>query len=351
MSSDADLLVWQDGPVGRLRLNRPDALNALTHDMVHTLEAALAEWRNDDSVRWVVIDATGTRAFCAGGDIQDLYSTGRTCPEHGRRFWREEYRLNAMIASYPKPYVAIMAGITMGGGVGISAHGSHRIVTETTMLAMPEVTIGFLPDVGGTWLLSRAPGRTGEYLGMTGARMDAGDAIFAGFADHFVKSGNIEPFVNALVDGTAPDGAVAKCSGTTPPESKLAGQQSNITDAFDEPNVLTCIKRLEARSASGDEWATGALKKLRYNAPLSVAAALEAVRRGRGLKTLEECLALEYRFAHRTLEGHDFFEGVRAAVIDRDRAPKWQPAQHEDVTAEMVEKVLAPLGDQEWQAA
>jgi enoyl-CoA hydratase len=323
--TDAELIVAREGKLGQLRLNRPDALNALTLDMALEMEKALLGWRNDGDVETVVVCGTGDRAFCAGGDIQYLFETGQQNPEPGRRFWRDEYRLNALINAYPKPYVALMNGITMGGGVGVSAHGSHRIATENTMLAMPEVSIGFLPDVGGTWLLSRAPGETGLYLGLTGARMKAADAMFAGFANSYVPS-------------QAPEGA-------------LPGLQEKITRAFAHDNLKTCLKALEEMAAEGDEWAQKAAAMIGKNAPLAVATTFAAIRRARKFTALEESLSLEYCFAHRAIAGHDFLEGIRAMVIDKDRKPQWRPASLDEVTPEMVDELLAPLGEEAWKAA
>jgi enoyl-CoA hydratase len=343
-----DLLVWREGVAGRLRLNRPQALNALTHDMALGIEKALLEWRDDEAVKLVIIDATGDKAFCAGGDIQQLYALGKAGDyEPARRFWAEEYRLNALIANYPKPYVAVMDGITMGGGVGVAAHGSHRIVTERTMLAMPEVTIGFLPDVGGTWLLSRAPGRTGHYLGMTGARMDGADAIYAGFADSYIESGKLGAFAAKLAEGMDVGAAVAEFA-SAPPAGKLEAARAEIDDAFGRGNAVNIANRLEAMANSGSEWAADALKGLRRAAPLSAASTFEALRRAQDFSSIEQCLALEYRFSHRVLEGHDFLEGVRAAVIDKDRNPQWQPKRLEDIAPDMVDTMLGPLGDAEW---
>ncbi|GAB4347897.1 MAG: enoyl-CoA hydratase/isomerase family protein [Oricola sp.] len=348
-TAGGDLLVWRDGAAGRLRLNRPKALNALTHDMARGIENALLAWREDDTVGLVIIDAAGDKAFCAGGDIQQLYALGKAGDyEPARRFWAEEYRLNALIANYPKPYVAIMDGITMGGGVGVGAHGSHRIVTGRTTLAMPEVGIGFLPDVGGTWLLSRAPGRTGYYLGMTGARMDAADAIYAGFADNYIESDRLEAFAARLVETANVDAAIAEFA-SEPPAGTLAAARAEIDDAFGRENPLAIADRLDIMATGGSEWAASALKALRRTAPLSVASTFEAVRRAEGFSSIEQCLALEYRFSHRVLEGHDFLEGVRAAVIDKDRNPDWQPKRLEDITPDMVETMLGPLGDAEWK--
>ncbi|MGH1417728.1 MAG: enoyl-CoA hydratase/isomerase family protein [Hyphomicrobiaceae bacterium] len=351
MTEDKELLVWQDGPLGRLRLNRPRALNALTSSMAKAIEHALTKWRDDDSITAVVIDAEGDKAFCAGGDILDLYAVGKGGdPEPGRQFWQEEYRLNAMIDAYPKPYIAIMNGITLGGGVGISAHGSHRIVTERTMLAMPETGIGFMPDAGGTWILSRAPGLTGHYLGMAGARLNASDAIFSGFADYYVESKNLSEFIATLKSGDTPNAVVAKFALPVG-DGQLKNKQTRIKDAFSQPTALGCVKRLQEMAKDGDEWAEKTYAILRRNAPLAVAATFEAINAAKKFSSLEQCLALEYRFAHRAAASHDFYEGIRAAIIDKDKKPQWEPNTLEDVTPTMVDEVLAPLGEHEWTAA
>jgi len=345
-----ELIVWREGPLGRMRLNRPEALNALTHAMALEMEKALIAWREDAGVEAIVVDGAGDRAFCAGGDIQNLYFTGLEDPEPGRLFWRDEYRLNAMIASYPKPYIAVMNGITMGGGVGISAHGSNRIVTEKTMLAMPEVSIGLIPDVGGTYLLPRAPGETGLYLGLSGARMNAADAIFAGFADSYVPSEALPKLFETLGKGGGPDAAIAQYSEKAP-DCALAALQDKISDVFKAPDVISCVRRLDEMAAGGDEWAEKTLAMIRKNSPLAVATTFAAINKARELPSLEDCLELEYCYAYRALTGHEFLEGIRAMVIDKDRKPDWRPATLEEVSPEMVENVLAPLGDKNWKAA
>jgi len=350
MTDATEVKVWTDGPLGRLRLNRPDALNALTHGMCLEIEKALLDWRDDKSVTAILVDAEGDRAFCAGGDIQYLYETGLNDPEPGRAFWRDEYRLNAMISNYPKPYIALMNGITMGGGVGISAHGSHRIVSDKTMVAMPETSIGFLPDVGGTWLLSRAPGETGIYLGLTGARMNAADAIFTGFADAYVPADKLPDFISDLAGGTPADDALSRHAAPAP-DGALEGLQDRIADAFGHADVKSCIARLDEMSATGDEWAAKTLSMVARNAPLALACTFEAVHRARKLGSLEDCLSLEFDFAYRAIAGHDFLEGIRAMVVDKDRNPDWRPATLDEVTPQMVDAMFASLGDEQWKAA
>jgi len=341
-SDEPEVLIRVEGHAGRITLNRPKALNALTDTMIPPIEAALDAWADDPAVAHVVIDATGERAFCAGGDIQKLYETGRAGDfSYGRDFWREEYRLNAKIARYPKPYVALMRGIVMGGGVGLSAHGSHRIVTESSLVAMPEVSIGFLPDVGGTWLLSRAPGHLGEYLGLTAARMGPADAIHAGFADAFIPEARLGDAVALLCE--RPVGDLVAHYGKPEPSATvaLAGEIDRVFSAAD-------LGAIAAALAAGDaEWAAAASKALDRNAPLSMACALEAIRRARDFDRLEDCLSLEYRFVSRSMEQADFLEGIRAAIIDKDRSPKWRVAELRDVDPRQVEALLAPLGADE----
>ncbi|MEX2518684.1 MAG: enoyl-CoA hydratase/isomerase family protein [Paracoccaceae bacterium] len=342
--SEIDIRV--EGRAGRITLNRPEALNALTDEMIHAIDAAIDAWRGDDSVALVLIDAAGERAFAAGGDIRDLYRAGREGDfTFGRGFWAFEYRLNAKIARYPKPYVAIMHGFVMGGGVGISALGSHRIVTDGTEVAMPECGIGLVPDVGGSKLLADAPGRIGEYLGMTGARMGPADAIHAGFADVYVPKDRIEALKARLVE-TGDAGDIAGFA-KEPEGGELAHFQPSIDDAFDAASPEALEATLKSAADAGLlPWAAAALKALRRACPLSVACTMEMVRAAREL-TLEEALAQEYRFTARCMEQGEFLEGVRAAVIDKDRAPKWAKPALADVTAADVRAMLAPLGADE----
>jgi enoyl-CoA hydratase len=352
-----DLIVRIEGAAGRITLNRPDALNALTHAMVLDMHRALETWRDDPRVTRVIVDGTGERAFCGGGDIRFLYEHGRSDPASCRAFWRDEYRLNAAIAHYPKPYVALMRGIVMGGGIGVSAHGSHRIVTDNSLLAMPEVSIGFLPDVGGTLLLARAPGALGTYLGMTAARFGAADAIRAGFADRLVPARELAVLVGALVDGEPVDALLDELA-TRPAPGPLGRRIADIDRIFAADTLGEAMARLEAQKAdnAGDsdttdsgarDFASFALDGIARNAPLSVACAFEAIRRARDFTTIEEALALEYRFAWRSIERGDLYEGIRAAIVSRDVPPSFDPARIADVTAAQVEAMLAPLGEDE----
>ncbi|MBL4892915.1 MAG: enoyl-CoA hydratase/isomerase family protein [Rhizobiaceae bacterium] len=339
-----DIHIRKEGRAGRITLTRPDALNALTYDMAMAIEVALIDWARDDAVHLVLIDAEG-RAFCAGGDIQHLYETGVAGDfEFGRKFWADEYRMNAAIANFPKPYVALMDGIVMGGGVGIACHGSHRIVTENTMLAMPESAIGLIPDVGGSFLLSQSSGAIGEYLAATGARLGAYDAIFAGFADGFIPFEKLEELVRNLVHSG--DAALIETFFDTPEPGFLKEHSGLINLCFAENSAAVIADTLEAE---GSEWAAKQAKLMRRNCPISVACSIELVRRCRKVEHIEEALALEYRFSFRSMSDGEVLEGIRAQIIDKDRNPKWKIADLNSVGAEQIEHMLAPLGERELQ--
>ena len=333
-----------EGRVGRMTLDRPEALNALNRPMMELIDGALIRWAVDDAISLVIIDAVGDRAFCAGGDIAELYrQTLDGDLAFSRDFWRDEYRMNARIKNYPKPYVAVMDGITMGGGVGLSAHGAHRIVTERSMVAMPECAIGLIPDVGGTFLLGHAPGRLGEYLGLTGARMGAADAIQAGFADVFIRAERIPDLIAALVDE-----ADVRLMGTfaeAPPEGELSAHRAIIDELFAGETVEAIADAIE-RAADG-EWRDRARKAFGKACPLSMKATLHMVREARDIVRLEDVLSMEYRYTWRSLEEGEFMEGIRAAVIDKDRNPRWAKPGLGDVTDADVDAMLAGLNENE----
>jgi enoyl-CoA hydratase/carnithine racemase len=339
-----DLIAWRDGAAGRLRLNRPKALNALTHEMCLGIEQALEAWIDDDRIKCVIIEGEGEKAFCAGGDVLPIFNRGREIIP----FWHKEYRLNHLIRFYPKPYVALIDGIDMGGGVGVSSHGSHRIVTGNSLIAMPEVSIGFIPDVGGTWLLSRAPGETGRFLGMTASRMKAADAIFAGFADHMTSREAIPQIVEALVSGNNPDEVCGE-HARRPEPGVLEENREAIDATFAHDTALACRDALNEIAGTGADWAVKAAQSMDYACPLSVAATHHAVHQARGFTDFAQSLALEYRFAWHMMDDTNFFEGVRALLVDKDKSPKWSPPRLEDVTPEMIAASLAPLSDdEEW---
>jgi enoyl-CoA hydratase len=315
----------RDGRVGRILLNRPQALNALDLPMIRACSAILETWRNDPHVHAVVIEGAGDRAFCAGGDIRAL----RDAQMSGDRasadeFFSEEYALNMAIATYPKPYIALIDGICMGGGIGLSVHAPYRVATEHATFAMPETAIGFFPDIGATFLLPRLPGELGIYLGLTGLRVTGSDAVHAGLATHFTPRARLHELSVALArDGIA--ALAAFNEGLTP--FSLAGARSAIDHCFSAATVAAIVERLEA---VGDGWAQAALKALRQVSPSALHWTLLALRRGRDL-TLKQALDAEFALTRTTMAHPDFAEGVRAMVVDKDRKPAWQPARIEDV--------------------
>ena len=336
----SDISCRREGLAGRITLNRPDALNALTPAMIAEIERALDVWVSDAAVRLVVIDAEGERAFCSGGDIQEMYDSASAGDyEYGRRFWRDEYRLNAKVSRYPKPYVAFMQGYTMGGGVGVSCHGSQRVVCENSQVAMPECGIGLVPDVGGSLLLARAPGRTGEYLGTTSARMGPADAIHAGFADHFLPRETWSEAISALVETGDP--GVPERLAEPPPAGALAGMQECVDRHFGAGTVGEILDSLDR---DPHEFARETVKRLERNSPLSVACAIRIIRRVRESDTIEGALEEEFKFTYRSAEHGDFLEGIRAAIIDRDRSPVWRHSDLRSVPDDAVARMLRPLG-------
>lgn len=341
MSDDIHIRV--QGRAGRITLNRPKALNAVTYQMCLAIEAALDEWAADDAVALVMIDAVGDRAFSAGGDIQEMYDTGTAGDfDYGRRFWADEYRMNAKMFRFPKPVVTFLQGFTMGGGVGVGCHGSHRIVCDSAQIAMPEVGIGLVPDVGGSLLLARAPGRLGEYLGVTATRMGPGDAIHAGFADYYLPDAAWDALKAEVIE-TGEWEAVDR-AGQPPPDSQMAGRQDEIDRLFSGERLRDVMVDLRH---SDSAFAREAEAMMAQNAPLSMACAIELVHRARASDDIVRALTQEYRFTARSMEHGDFLEGIRAAIIDKDRSPNWRHGAAEDVTPMEVARMLQPLGPQE----
>ncbi|ASO20614.1 enoyl-CoA hydratase [Actinoalloteichus hoggarensis] len=341
--SDVEFSV-HDG-LGRITLNRPGVLNALNHDMVRAIAARLEHWRVDTGVRAVVIDGAGDRGLCAGGDIRSIYDDARAGGTASPAFWADEYRLNAAIAGYPKPYVALMDGIVMGGGVGVSAHGSHRIVTDRSRVAMPEVGIGFVPDVGGTYLLSRAPGELGTHVVLTAARLTAADAIHCGLADHYVAASRLPDLIDALADHT-PDAAAAMVAGPPPP-SPLAAEAEWIDHCYAADTVEEILDRLR----DGGDAAVAAAKQIDGGSPTALKVTLRALRSAAALPDLAAVLDQEYRISCRALASPDLVEGVRARIVDKDRAPRWSPATLAEVDDAIVDSYFADLGDDERRGA
>ncbi|WP_328946673.1 enoyl-CoA hydratase/isomerase family protein [Streptomyces sp. NBC_00250] len=339
MTGNEEVVVGTEGRTGRLILNRPEALNALSHGMVLRIEEALIAWRDDPAVETVVISGAGERGLCAGGDIRAIYEDARGGGTESADFWRDEYRLNALIARYPKPYVALMDGIVMGGGVGVSAHGTVRIVTERSRVAMPETGIGFVPDVGGTYLLALAPGELGTHLALTGTAVGAADAMLCGLADHFVPAERLDRLTTGLAQSSVHD-ALAAHVGQAPP-GRLASQREWIDHCYAADTVEQIMDRL---LASGVAAAQEAAATLAAKSPTALKVTLTAVRRARGLGPLERVLEQEYRVSCAALDSPDLVEGIRAQVIDKDRDPRWSPAALADVTGEDVARYFAPLG-------
>jgi enoyl-CoA hydratase/carnithine racemase len=347
-ASTSEILFERHGAAGLVTLNRPAALNAVTHAMVLALRAQLGAWADDAAVTRVVITAAGNRAFSAGGDIRHLYDLGKAGKlDQMLQFWRDEYPLNALIKSYRKPYVALIDGIVMGGGVGVSLHGSHRVAGDRFQFAMPEVGIGFFPDVGATWFLPRMPGELGAYCGLTGDRFNGAAALAAGLATHRIASARFPELIEALTGAVSVDavlGAFAEPAG----EGPLAPRRAAIDRLFSGASVEDILAALDGEATSNGadaEWAAKTAATMRTKSPLSLKLALQQVRRG-GAWDFDACMRAEMRIVSRVVEGHDFYEGVRAVIVDKDNKPHWRPASLGDVSDADVERHFAPLSDE-----
>jgi len=344
-TSDPEILIDRRGTAGIITLNRPAALNAVTRGMVATLHEALERWWHDGAVSRVIVRAAGERAFSAGGDLRQIYDFGRT----GRQsevlaFWREEYTLNAAIKHYPKPYVALIDGIVMGGGVGISVHGSHRVAGDRFQFAMPEVSIGFFPDVGGTWFLPRLPGALGTCCALCGDRIKAADAVATGVATHRVASARFPDLVEALCGAVAVD-AILAAFAEPAVEGPVTARRGAIDRLFAADRVEAILAGLDAEAASDSrdaEWSRATAAALRAKAPTSLKLALAQMRRGRDW-SFAQCMRAEFRIASRAAYGEDFYEGIRAVIIDKDNAPRWRPATLAEVSDASVEHYFDPI--------
>ncbi|TDE40297.1 enoyl-CoA hydratase/isomerase family protein [Antarcticimicrobium sediminis] len=340
----ADIATHVDGRLGRINLIRPEAMNAFTHDMCLSVTRALERFLSDPDVAVVVIEAAGEQAFSAGADMRMLYRAGRAGSFHaGQQFWRDEYRMDAMLATYPKPVISLMQGFTMGGGVGLGCHVSHRIVSESACLGMPDCCIGRVPDAGATRILSEAPGGLGRYLALTGYRLGPADAIYAGFADHQVPRAQWPDLLAALA-ASGEVGQIAEFA-TAPGPSRLASARNVVDQCFAEGSLSEIIARLQQ---TDDALAVSALARITKSSPLALACALELQARYTG-SGIHEALAAEYRFTFRSYENTDFLEGLRAIIIEKDLAAKWRHPSLSEPSAEDVAAVLAPLGDAELQ--
>ncbi len=356
MADTGEILLGRKGGLAILTINRPQALNALTLDNYRHIDPALRDWAADPSVHAVVVRGAGERAFCAGGDVRAVYEARRGIsgdPDLPAVFFREEYQLIRRIHHFPKPYLAIIDGITMGGGAGISVNGAYRIATERTLLAMPETGIGLFPDVGATRFLNRCPGHVGRYLGLTGARVNTADALYCGFATHAMKQDFVEALLDELSRGhPAMEGCLRRFA-VDPGPAPLAALQPAIDRCFARDSVEAILDALAVEPAGGGAkagWAAETRAGLMTKSPTSLKITLRQLTIGRDYD-LDAALALEYRLTQHVMAGHDFYEGVRAMLIDRDRHPQWRPATLAEVTDRMLDSYFAPVGDRELRFA
>jgi enoyl-CoA hydratase len=339
MSETDDILIEKRGALGLITLNRPKALNALTEPMVDAMQIALLAWAQDPEVRAVAIRGVGGRAFCAGGDIRlmhELGTTGRL--DEALRFWASEYRLNAFIHNFPKPYIALIDGIVMGGGVGVSLHGSHRLAGPNYLFAMPEVGIGFFPDVGASYALPRLPGATGAWLAITGDRIRRADALALGLATHSIAAGSEDAIIAALETGEGIESIAAR-HGEAPGDAPHLDKRFEIDRHFSRDSIAEVVASLER---SDESFAVAALATMRTKSPMSMAIALEQVKRGRSL-SFQEAMVMEFRIVSRITRDPDFYEGVRALIIDKDNAPVWQPSTIAALDPARIAAHFAPL--------
>ena len=344
--SDSEVLTRVESGVGRITLNRPKALHALNRDMCEAMTAALVAWRGDEAVKSVLIDHAGERGFCAGGDIRMIAGSGAGDASEAKAFFLSEYRLNHLMFEYPKPVTAIVDGIVMGGGVGISEPAEVRIATERTTYAMPETGIGLFPDVGGGWFLPRLPGQTGVWLALTGARLKAADTVFLGIHSHYLPSDALEAFKAILAADPAHPADVADGLEADPGEAPVEAHLETIDRLFAFDTVEAIFAALEA---DGSDWALAQLAILKTKSPQSMKVTLRQLRTGATLASFADNMAMEYRLGGRVVRSHDFQEGVRAVIVDKDNTPNWSPADLAGVTDAMVEALFAPLpADQEW---
>ena len=340
------VLIRREGAVGRLSLNRPKALHALTQEMCEAISAALLEWREDDAVDAVILDHAESRGFCAGGDVTMVRRSAlEDGGAAGRAFFHAEYRMNDLLFTYPKPVVAFMDGVTMGGGVGLALPCAYRVATENTLFAMPEGAIGLFPDVGTGWYLPRLPGRIGQFLALTGARLDGAECLWAELATHYISAEDVAEAKAHIVETPNDlDTAIRSLAPLDPPPARLAGNAERIERLFASDRLEDIIAALGA-DPSG--WAAKELKAVAAKCPTTSKVALRqfATRRA----DFAEEMALEYRLAARMIMRPDFAEGVRAVLVDKDNAPRWDPATPEDVTEEMLDPIFAPLPEgEEW---
>ena len=338
-----DVLFRREGAIGRITLNRPKALNALTEDMCAVMLDQLRHWATDTSVHTVVIDAVPGKAFCAGGDVRAVYDAGRRGDGRVMSFFRTEYPMNAAIHRFPKPYVALIDGFAFGGGCGVSIHGSYRVASENAVFAMPETVIGLFPDIGATFFLNRLPGQIGMYLALTGVRIGTADAIACGLATHHVVSGDHSGFYARLAEGESPDAVLARLNASPPGSADVMSHREAIDRAFAAPSVEDILERLDKEG----DWGREIISLLKTRSPTSLKVTFRQMREG-ALLDFESCQRIEYRIMRRMMDGPDFYEGVRAALIDKDQKPRWMPDRLDKVTGTDVDRFFAPLRDGEF---
>jgi enoyl-CoA hydratase len=344
--TEPEILARVESGVGRIILNRPKALHALNRGMCEAMTAALLDWRADEAVKSILIDHAGERGFCAGGDIRMIAESGAGDASDAKVFFLAEYRLNHLLFEYPKPVTAIVDGVVMGGGVGISEPAVVRIATERTTYAMPETGIGLFPDVGGGWFLPRLPGQTGVWLALTGARLKAADTVFLGIHSHYLPSDAIDAFRLILAADPAHPVDVADGLEADAGEAPIEPHLPAIERLFAHDTVEEIFAALEA---DGSDWALTQLATLKTKSPQSLKITLRQLRLGATLETFADAMAMEYRLGGRVVRSHDFQEGVRAVIVDKDNAPKWSPADLAGVTDAALDALFAPLpADQEW---
>ncbi len=341
---EPEVLMARRGAAGVIILNRPKQLNALSHGMVRAIWPQMLAWKEDPTVTRVVIMGAGEKAFCAGGDIRALYDLGKAGQQsQAKPFWKEEYTLNHLLKTYPKPVVSLLNGIVMGGGVGMSFHGSHRVASERLMFAMPEVGIGFFPDVGASYFLPRLPHRIGTYLALTGARIGLGDAMALGLATNAVASTRMAELAVALEGDESVD-AILQRFAMPVPDSPLMEHAMLIGDVFSENSLPAIMAKLAQAAFGGSVFASQTLETMQTKSPTSMAIALEQVKRGSGM-SFAEVMQMEYRIVCRIADGHDFYEGVRAVIVDKDQNPLWKPVWIDTLDPAVIAAHFAPLAD------
>ena len=345
-----DILFEKRGQIGLITINRPKALNALNAGMCLALHQQLDQWKVDDTIKAVVIQGAGDKAFCAGGDVVSLYQSGKAFREGDetsldwREFFWNEYRMNTAIQEFPKPYIALLDGITMGGGVGVSIHGSHRIATEKTLVAMPETGLGMIPDVGGGWFMPRLEGEVGMYLALTGQRLEAAETCALGITQAFVHSSSLDDFISVLAVKGADLEKTFQEFSKAPGASKLDRHLTRINAIFAKSSAEEI---LDALKQDGSEWALSWHKRLLKKSPASMKITFRQLRKGGRIKSFRENMKMEFRIVSHIIKGHDFYEGVRAILIDKDNTPQWNPDSLDRITKEMVAWHFSPLGESE----